>query len=382
MSVSLAPTELLVFQGSPFCNIDCRYCYLPNRTSRRAITLPIISAACRGLVCYGLLAPRVTVLWHAGEPLVLPKAFYEAAFDSISSILADIVVDFAIQTNGLLLTSEWLSLFRRYGVSLGLSCDGPAEWHDENRVTRDGRGTGTRVINAARLIKDAGLPLKIICVLTPQSLRHPETLFSFFDDLNIDEISFNIIEKEGINVKNPFDYPGVDEDFRRFLTCYTSRSILREPRHRVREFGAGLSFLFGTDPKSFNMEMQPGRIITIDAAGRVGTFSPELHAMHHPEYGELTYASVLNDNWPREFIDSEKLENVVRSINIGIELCSATCSYFGICGGGAPSNKLGEHRTFEAAETLACRFYKKAVAAASIALFETLVAGHCQGTSA
>ena len=32
------PLELLVLQPTPFCNINCSYCYLPDRQSTRRMT--------------------------------------------------------------------------------------------------------------------------------------------------------------------------------------------------------------------------------------------------------------------------------------------------------------------------------------------------------
>ena len=34
----------------------------------------------------GWLAPQLTVIWHAGEPLVVPPAFYESAFKAIEAL--------------------------------------------------------------------------------------------------------------------------------------------------------------------------------------------------------------------------------------------------------------------------------------------------------
>ena len=36
------PLELLVIQSSPFCNLDCKYCYLPNRKSKEVITIDTV----------------------------------------------------------------------------------------------------------------------------------------------------------------------------------------------------------------------------------------------------------------------------------------------------------------------------------------------------
>lgn len=39
--------------------------------------------------------------------------------------------------------------------------------------------------------------------------------------------------------------------------------------------------------------------------------------------------------------------------------CRDTCGYFDLCGGGAPSNKLGENGRFDSTETLYCRYKKQ-----------------------
>ena len=36
------PLELLVVQPTPFCNINCSYCYLPERQSTKIITALVI----------------------------------------------------------------------------------------------------------------------------------------------------------------------------------------------------------------------------------------------------------------------------------------------------------------------------------------------------
>jgi uncharacterized protein len=73
-------TRLLVLQPTPFCNIDCSYCYLPDRNDRSRMSLATVRLAARRLREDGLLGDELTVVWHAGEPLVLPPAWYEEAF--------------------------------------------------------------------------------------------------------------------------------------------------------------------------------------------------------------------------------------------------------------------------------------------------------------
>jgi len=39
--------RLLVLQPTPFCNIDCSYCYLSDRQSRARMSLKTVALACR-----------------------------------------------------------------------------------------------------------------------------------------------------------------------------------------------------------------------------------------------------------------------------------------------------------------------------------------------
>jgi uncharacterized protein len=40
----------------------------------------------------------------------------------------------------------------------------------------------------------------------------------------------------------------------------------------------------------------------------------------------------------------------------GVRACRDSCAYFGVCGGGAGSNKYWEHGSFRVTETQACRY--------------------------
>lgn len=65
-------TRLLIIQPTPFCNINCSYCYLPNRSSKTVIEYPTLWNLFSQLFVSGWLKSRLEVVWHAGEPMVLP----------------------------------------------------------------------------------------------------------------------------------------------------------------------------------------------------------------------------------------------------------------------------------------------------------------------
>jgi len=44
-STAGGPLRLLVLQPTPYCNLDCDYCYLPSRDDRSRLSLEILDAA-------------------------------------------------------------------------------------------------------------------------------------------------------------------------------------------------------------------------------------------------------------------------------------------------------------------------------------------------
>ena len=136
------PLDLLVIQATPFCNLDCRYCYLPDRQNTERMSLAVLDRLFARVFESDVVRRGFTVVWHAGEPLVLPPAFYAEAFAiAARHNRAGYPLVHSYQTNATLLDEAWCDFIRRHGIRIGVSLDGPAFLHDRQRVTRHGRGT-------------------------------------------------------------------------------------------------------------------------------------------------------------------------------------------------------------------------------------------------
>ena len=111
MNMLFGPTELLIIQGSPFCNIDCNYCYLPNRSTKSRIAINTIETAIKRLIADDLINQKISVVSHAGEPLTIPIDFYIETFNRIKQIVPlNIEVYHSIQTNATLINQEFFYL--------------------------------------------------------------------------------------------------------------------------------------------------------------------------------------------------------------------------------------------------------------------------------
>ena len=135
---------LLVLQPTPFCNIDCSYCYLSNRQSTARMSLETLAldlpAYSRARAWVGA---RGGVAW--GRTSGVPLAWYEDAVALMAERRpASLQLTHRFQSNGVLLNEDWARFFARTEARVELSIDGPADLHDANRRTRRGQGRTKR----------------------------------------------------------------------------------------------------------------------------------------------------------------------------------------------------------------------------------------------
>src|SRR5262249_22991305 len=147
-----------VVQPTPFCNIDCRYCYLPDRNRKAAAAPETLFNLFSQVFASGWVRDCLSVVWHAGEPMVLPIGFYRDAFRMIDLLKpANVSIGHSFQTNGTLINEDWCAFFAEEQVNVGVSVDGPRRLHDCNRLTRSGLGTFDKTIAGIRLLRRHGI---------------------------------------------------------------------------------------------------------------------------------------------------------------------------------------------------------------------------------
>jgi radical SAM protein with 4Fe4S-binding SPASM domain len=91
---------------------------------------------------------------------------------------------------------------------------------------------------------------------------------------------------------------------------------------------------------------------------RFSTFSPELLGLKSVAYGDFVMGNVRHDDLA-SIASSARFQRISRDVEDGIAQCRAECEYFGLCGGGSPSNKYFENGTFASTGTLHCTLSKK-----------------------
>jgi uncharacterized protein len=310
----------------------------------------------------GLIEHPFTVIWHAGEPLVLPPRFYDEAFAiARQHNRAAVPFQHSFQTNATLLDQEWCDLIRAHQVLVGVSVDGPDFLHDRHRRTRAGRGTLGEVLRGIRLLHDNAIPFHVITVLTADSLDYPDELFEFYQEHGIVGVGFNVEEIEGPHAASSLSADNVPMRFRQFLKRFCTLAAHADPPVRVRELDTALELVLGGGRQiGRRQEAAPLAILSIDCDGNFSTFSPELLGLPSARYGGFALGNVARDDF-RAAAATPRFRAMAADIAAGVRRCRETCPYFPYCGGGAPANKYFENGSFDSTETLFCRLNHQAV---------------------
>ena len=370
-SGSPSPIELLVVQPTPFCNLDCSYCYLPDRDNRRRMSAETLHRLCERLRDSTLLGETLSIVWHAGEPLVLPPDYYDAAFDILEAQLGGRSdIRHCFQTNATLIDDAWIDFVRRRRVSVGVSLDGPAWLHDRHRKTRSGAGSFARTLRGVKRLQDAGIPFHVIAVLTAPAGDCAAEIFEFFTGEGVCHIGFNVEEIEADNLQSSLEAGDAGVKVQAFFARLIELNRAAGNPLRIREVAGMVGAILGECPgPRGGQETTALKILSVGVDGALSAFSPELLGATQPGYGNFVFGNVWTDSLA-DMLAAPKFRRVAAEIAAGVARCEASCGYFELCGGGAASNKLFEHGSFDATETLYCRLTKKAVADAVMAALE------------
>ncbi|MGK7941057.1 MAG: cyclophane-forming radical SAM/SPASM peptide maturase GrrM/OscB [Crocosphaera sp.] len=362
---TFGPINLVVIQPTPFCNLDCDYCYLPSRDLKATLSLDLIDPIFKAIFTSPFVGEFVDICWHAGEPLAVPISYYQEVFQRIEIANKkynpkQIPIYHSVQTNGILINQAWCDLFKQYNICVGVSIDGPDFLHDSHRKTRTGLGSHRSVMRGIRYLQKNDIYFNIIGVITQDSLNYAEEMFNFFWDNGITDVAFNMEEMEGVNANSSLDKAGTEKKYYQFMQRFWQLASQKNDQFRVREFEAICS-LICDDQRLRNTDMNhPFAILNIDYQGNFSTFDPELLSVDIKPYGKFVLGNVLTDSL-ESVCYSDKFKQMYQDMTKGVQMCHQTCEYFGVCGGGTGSNKYWENGTFNSTETKACRYRIKLV---------------------
>jgi uncharacterized protein len=215
-------------------------------------------------------------------------------------------------------------------------------------------------MDGVELLVKNDIPFHVIAVLTSMSLDYPDEIFEFFVRHQVRDLGFNVEEIEGPHQSSSLQTHDIADRYARFLSRLFDLAADAGWPLRVREFDTALAAIAQTqdwDPER-TQETNPFSIVSVDWRGNFSSFSPELLGLSSEHYGDFALGNVAEN----DFLGARatpKFQAIHADIAAGVRRCRESCSYFSMCGGGAPVNKYFENGSFVSTETLFCRLNRK-----------------------
>jgi uncharacterized protein len=186
----------IIKQVAMACNLNCRYCFYSNQNKKRQIMNDETLRTLIKEVC-DYNSDTARFYWHGGEPLLAGLEFYEKAVALQQRFKRSHQEIFnGLVTNATLIDRRWAIFFRENKFGIGVSLDGPKEFHNQYRVFPSGQGSFDRVKEGIKILKEEGVDFHVLCVITNPATEDPKKLFDFFVKEKITEI--NLIPAIGI----------------------------------------------------------------------------------------------------------------------------------------------------------------------------------------
>ena len=316
------------------CNLNCTYCYVYNRGDdswqRRPplISDEVITAFGRRVTehCEKHSIPRFVVEFHGGEPLLVGKARMQRLLDILRAECPRIELKFLLQTNGVLLDEEWVSLFRFNAITVGISLDGPPELADRYRVFLDGKGSTVRVLENVRRLQRSNVGFEeifggILCVIHPDA--NGAELVRWFVAEGFHRFDFLLPDGHYANAPPG---TGVVGSVRRFLLeAFDEWYGMGEGAPEIRLFETMMLGFMGITPQLDALGGDLRRLCVVESDGSVGI--SDVLRFCHPNYA-VDHLDVFKDP-----LDARTEIYRIGELQEPCQQCRA-CPYFQSCGGG------------------------------------------------
>lgn len=336
------------------CNLNCTYCYFFNRGDRSFENNPALMRESLGPSIGRFVSDGATALGvravqfyiHGGEPLLCPAPRLESIVGAIRREMApEIVMNVALQTNGVLIDNEWLDVFARQDWAVSVSLDGPAYIHDRQRLghkeepSYDAAARGylalKRAFEDGRLRHDPG----VLAVIDPAAsgaevYRHfriklgAKLMDFLLPDFSHDDCPTEMPDAVGRYLEEVFDEwiteDNPDVDVRLLSTAL-----------RLKMGRSGGLMGFGSGPPQ-------SLAVTISSAGVVQVDDTLRPLRRHLSVPELTVESITL----ADFLHDRGVAEIMAAQERVPPACSQ-CRHRDACGGGPLQNRFSQADMFE-----------------------------------
>lgn len=365
------PLYIMLKPVGAHCNMACDYCYYLEKSNlyaqvpRHVMSEELLERFTKEYI-ESQTMNQVLFTWHGGETMMRPVSFYRKAIEFQKRYANGRQIDNVIQTNGTLLTDEWCEFLKENRWLVGISIDGPQEFHDEYRSTRTGKPTWTKVMQGIRLLKKHGVEWNAMAVVNDFNADYPLDFYHFFKENGCTYLQFAPIVERLVehadgrhlaHLKDGADAPLADfsitaEQWGTFLCSIFDEWVRHDVgKTYVQLFDATLANWVG---------VAPGVCILAKECGHAGVmeFNGDIYSCDHfvfPEYklGNIYHQSII------EMLYGEQQSRFSMLKHQSLPRQCKECEFEFACHGECPKNRFINDRYGNAGLNYLCKGYLK-----------------------
>ena len=345
------PMYIMLKPAGSLCNLRCKYCYYLEKSKlyednkNHVITDALLEKFIKEYI-EAQTTPQVLFTWHGGETLMRPISFYRRALELQRYYARGRQIDNSIQTNGILLNDEWCRFFKENNFLVGVSIDGPQEFHDEYRRTATGKPSFRQVMKGVDLLNKYGVEWNALAVVNDFNADYPLDFYHFFKDIGCRYIQFTpIVERivkrtDGLTLAPGMEEGGVLTDFSvtaeqwgSFLCTIFDEWVHHDVgEYYIQLFDATLANWVGVAPGICTMAKECGHAGVMEYNGDVYSCDHFVYPEH--KLGNLAYKTIY------EMMNSDRQKEFSKMKYRLLPQQCRECKYQFACHGECPKNRF------------------------------------------
>ncbi|UCC99238.1 MAG: anaerobic sulfatase maturase [Phycisphaerales bacterium] len=351
----MQPFTLLIKPSGSECNVDCVYCFYKCRApevgrGRQRMSEQVLEKLVKDYM--QLRFALAGFAWQGGEPTLMGLDFFKKAVELQKKYgVSGQEVGNSLQTNAILLNEKWCRFLHESKFLVGVSIDGPKEFHDYYRLDHSGGGTFDRVLRAIENCKQYDVEFNTLTLINARNVAHPEEVFDFLMELGVRYLQFIPCVELNQETGRIADFSITPEQYGEFLCRLFDRWYDHGPRKvSIRDFDSIVSYYVTGRHTICTFDKQCSQYIVIEHTG--DAFCCDFFVEPKWRLGnifETPIEKLAASNVKKAFARAKK------------NLCDKCllCRHLAICRGGCMKDRAPFEKDSFGKESYFCEAYKR-----------------------
>ena len=329
----MPPLNLLIKPSSGMCSLNCTYCFYHDLMSKREVSsYGFMSDEISGILIQKALtyaSGQCSFGFQGGEPTMIGLDFYRKFVELVKKHNhKNLEISYFIQTNGYLLSEEWVRFLAENHFLIGISLDGTIHTHNRYRKNYDGKDSFAQVMDTIELCNRYKAEYNILTVVNKATAMSVRKVYQFYRRKDFRYLQFipclDPIGKE----KGKEEYSLLPEEYGRFL-CELFDLWHDDYCHgrlvSIRNFDNYLGILRGYPPEACDMRGQCSIQHVVEADGSV--YPCDFYVLDQWKLGNIREEEF------GDFAAKERAEEFI-ALSRNQDAECRNCRYFNLCRGG------------------------------------------------